>query len=205
MDLMFGSSASFSVTGFDQRARNLIVQTRVATDPIDAYQFRNIGRVINRGVELEASLSTGNVMLRAQYGYVSSRITALAPSSDGEIGIGDRPNGVPAHTGAATISFAPRAGTAISTTLTYIGNLRSGDALGFFRCIGGTGPCPPDSEFSVEYPSLTKLNVVCTQRVSQDLEGYLAVDNLTNNESYEGDNINPVTGRLTMAGLKATF
>jgi outer membrane receptor protein involved in Fe transport len=205
IDLIFGSTASFSVTGFDQRARNLIMLAEVATDPIQTYQFRNIGRVTNKGVELEASLSTGNLTLRAHYGYVSSRIAAMATLSAGEIDVGDRPNGVPAHTGAATISFAPRAGTTVSTTLTYIGRLRSGDALGFFRCIGGTGPCPPGSEFSVEYPSLTKINVVCTQRMSQDLEGYLAVDNLTNNESYEGDNINPVTGRLTMAGLKATF
>ena len=201
IDLMFGASASLSVTGFDQRARNLIVQTQVATTPIDAYQFRNLGRVTNRGVELEASLSTGTVMLRAHYGYVSSRIVATVPTS----AVGDQPDGVPAHTGAATVSFTPREGTTLSTTLTHIGRLRSVDALSLFRCMGGTGPCPPDSEFLVEYPSLTKLNVVFTHRVSQGLEGYFAMDNLTNNESYEGDNINPVTGRLTMAGLKATF
>jgi outer membrane receptor for ferrienterochelin and colicin len=205
IDITLGSTASLSLTGFDQTASNLIILIPLASTPIPVYQFQNTGQVSNRGVEVEASLVRRELTLKAHYSYVRSRIAALGPTFDGDLQIGDQPEGIPAHTAAATMTYASRTGTTVTAAATHIGNLRGSDAVGLFRCLGGTGPCPSGSRFSITYPALTKFNVGVRRRLSQSLEGYLAIDNLTNNQSYEADNINPVLGRLTMAGLQAAF
>jgi hypothetical protein len=42
-------------------------------------------------------------------------------------------------------------------------------------------------------------------QLSSHLEAFLSIDNLTNNEKYEGTNTAPVIGRTTAVGIHFTF
>jgi len=98
----------------------------------------------------------------------------------------------------------PLAGTTLTAGMTYVGSFSSLDAIVVFRCLGGTGPCPATG-FSRSYPGFTKFNAALTQRLARGLEGFISVDNLTNNEAYEANNLNPIIGRMTMVGLHLTY
>lgn len=208
VDLVFGGRASLSVTGYDQRAKDLIVFIQVASTPLPTFQFQNIGRVSNRGIEVEGALTLRPFQLRAQYGYVRSRIEDLGPGAipGGDLQVGDRPIGVPAHTAGGTLTAMPLAGTTMTAGITYVGSYRQSDLLAQFRCFGGTGSCQPTSrDYIVIYPSFTKVNATLTQRLTRYLEGFVSVDNLTNNEVFEVLNTVPVMGRMTMVGLHASY
>src|SRR5882724_6586869 len=205
LDLEFGNRASFSVTGYDQMAKDLIVYVQVATLPVPTYQYQNLGRVSNRGIELEAKLAIQPILLRAQYSYVRSRIEDLGSNTtSGDLKVGDQPPGVPQHTAGAALTVAPLAGTTFTAGMTYVGSFRNPDAITLFRCIGGTGPCPATG-FNRTYPGFTKFNAGFTQRLTRALEGFVSVDNVTNNEAYEANNSSPVMGRITMVGLHLTY
>jgi outer membrane receptor protein involved in Fe transport len=79
LDLVFGDRWSLSVTGYDQTARDLIAYVQLASVPVRTYQYLNVGRVKNRGLEVEGTLNFTGVQLRAQYAYARSRIDELAP------------------------------------------------------------------------------------------------------------------------------
>jgi outer membrane receptor protein involved in Fe transport len=206
VDLEFGSRASLSVTGYDQTAKDLIVYVQVATLPAPTYQYQNLGRVSNRGIELEGKLAIRPVQLRAQYGYVRSRIEEVGSNitSGDDLKVGDQPPGVPQHTAGAALTIVPSAGTTLTAGMTYLGGFTNPDAIILFRCLGGTGPCPARG-FNTNYPGFTKFNAAFTQRLTRGLEGFVSVDNLANNEAYEANNLNPIIGRVMMVGLHLTY
>lgn len=204
IDIAFRDRASLSVTGYDQTGDNLIVFLQVANDPLPTFQNQNIGRVLNRGVELEGTLSLHPLTLKAQYGYVRSRIEDVGPSAPvgAQLQVGDRPLGIPTHTAGASVTVTPQEGTTLSGGLTYVGSFRQVDLLGQLRCLGGSSSCPPTPRDGViTYPGFAKLNLAFTQRVTRHIDATLSVDNLTNSHVYEGINILPVMGRMTMLGL----
>lgn len=206
IDLLFGGVGSLSVTGYDQTARDLITSVMVSTTPVPTFQFQNVGRVANSGVEIEGTLTLGFAQLRAQYGYVKSRIDALGPATGGTLQVGDRPPGVPTHTAGGSVIVTPRSGTTFNVGVTYVGSYRQNDALAQFRCFGGTGPCQPNARaYIVDYPGFAKINIGITQRLTRQLETFISVDNLANNEAYEGTNSLPVLGRTTMAGMHIAY
>ena len=206
VDLVFGNRASLSVTGYDQTAKDLIAFLQVGTTPVPTFQYQNVGRVSNRGVEIEGSLNFRLVQLKVQYGYVRSRIENLGPPATGDgLKVGDEPSGIPAHTAGATLRLEPREGTILTAGLTYVGSYRQTDFLALFSCIGGTGLCAPDFDFTTTFDGFTKINAGLTQRLTRQIEGFLSVENLTNNEAYEGLNTYPVMGRMTMAGLHVSY
>ena len=206
VDLLFGSAVSLSVTGYDQIADNLIVYVQVGSTPVPAFQNVNIGRVTNRGVEVEATLALRPLQVKAQYGYVRSRIEDLGPTPGSFLQVGDEPRQTPAHTAGASLTGTPREGTTLSAGLTYVSGFRNFDVLAQFRCFGGTGPCQPTlRDYLVTYPGFAKVNLAATQRLTRQLDGIVSVDNLTNNLAYEGTNGNPVMGRITMVGLHFRF
>jgi outer membrane receptor protein involved in Fe transport len=111
-----------------------------------------------------------------------------------------------------TFTVKPRTGTSVTAGLTYVGSVRQLDALALIRCFGGTEPCPESflttfstRDFLIDYPDFAKLNAAITQRISRQLEGFVSVENLTNNTAYEGTNTIAVMGRITMAGMRASF
>jgi outer membrane receptor protein involved in Fe transport len=213
-DLVFGDRASLSVTGFAQTARDLIALIQVATEPLPTSQYQNIGRVSNRGLELEATLTPAPwLAFRAQYGYVHSRVEEVG-AAGGQVQVGDAPVSVPSHTAGAALTLTPLQSTTINAGLTYVGSFRGIDWVVYLRCLANlSAPACPESflstfslrEFNVTYPGFAKFNASVTHSFNPQLEAFLAIDNLTNNQAYEFGNLSPIIGRTTMLGLEVTY
>ncbi len=214
VDLVFGSVGSLGVSVFDQSAVDLIAFLQVASSPLPTYQYRNIGRVSNRGIGVEGMFHPVPWLdIRGQYGYVRSRVREVGAAA-GQVQAGDTPVGVPAHTAGAALSISPQEGTTFNAGVTYLGSFRNTDVLGELRCLAtlASPECPESflstfsfRDFIVSYPGFAKFNASIAQRVRSNVEIFLSVDNLTNNKSFEFDNSVPVVGRTTMLGLEMTY
>jgi outer membrane receptor protein involved in Fe transport len=205
IDLVFGNRASVSITGFDQTAKDLIIFSQLEQSP-PTFQYQNVGRVTNRGVEIEALASVWRLRLKGQYGYVKSRVTALGSATSGTLEVGDSPQSVPSHTAGASLTWLAQPTTTVTAGVTHVGNYRALDVIAFYRCFGGTGPCQPTFRgFVTRYPAITKLNASVTQQLGRRLETFIAVENLTNNQDYEGSSALPVLGRTTTVGLRVSY
>jgi outer membrane receptor protein involved in Fe transport len=214
VDVILGSRGSLGVSVFDQTAKDLIAFLQVASVPVATYQYRNIGRVSNRGVEIEGTLRLSPwLQTRAQYGYVRSRIEAVG-TAGGQVQVGDQPVNVPAHSAGLALTATPYRSTVFSAGVTYVGSRRQVDALALYRCLATLSDdvCPASflstfstRAFNVTYPGFAKVNATVTHRFTPRLEAFVSVDNLTNNESYEFNNASPVMGRSTLVGLHLTY
>ena len=206
VDLFVGDRASLSITGFDQTARDLIIFTQLADTSAPTFQYQNVGRVTNRGIEIEAVASIWQLRLKGQYGYVESRVTDLGSATSGTLQVGDPPESTPAHTAGFSLTWAPRRTTTLTAGVAYAGPFRAIDVVAAYRCFGGTGPCYPTLRgFVVQYPAISKLNASLTQQMARQLEGFISVDNLTNDQNYEGSSALPVVGRTTTVGLRVNY
>jgi len=214
LDLILGEKGSLGISAFNQTAIDLIAFLQVASTPVRTSQYQNIGRVSNKGLEIEGALApTPWLTLRAQYGYVHSRIEDVGKAG-GQVEPGDPPIGVPSHTAGASLVVTPSAGTVLNAGLTYVGGFRGTDWMLELRCLATrSAPACPESylstfstrSFIVKYPGFAKLNASLTHRFNSELEAFLAIDNLTNNEAFEFDNSSTVVGRTTMVGLTVTY
>jgi outer membrane receptor protein involved in Fe transport len=206
VDAVFGGRGSISITYFNQTAENVLSYVLVEAVPVATYQWQNIARLKNTGVEIEGSATLGPLQVKGQYGYTRSRVEQLDPTYAGDLRVGDRPLATPKHTAGASLSMPLLIGTTVAAGLTYVGSWNYYDLVAEFRCFGGTGPCQPSSrDYIIAYPSLTKVNATISQQITTSLAGFVSVDNLTNNERHEFLNTTPVMGRITTAGLRFHF
>ena len=206
VDLAVGSGASLGVTYYDQIADNLADAVVVAVSPAFTQQFQNVGRVKNRGIEVEGTLDVGPVSLRGQYGYVHARIERLSPTYAGDLRVGDEPLLSPSHTAGTSFTLTASPRTTLSAGLVYVGSWTYYDNIELFRCFGGTGPCGEGfRDYQVRYPGFVKLNLGASQQITSVFTGFVSVDNLTNNDAYEGNNLGPVRGRTTTAGFRIQY
>jgi TonB-dependent starch-binding outer membrane protein SusC len=141
VDLLVGTRGSLGITYYDQIAENLLQFVQLPSASLPTSQWQNVGRVQNRGVELEGTLTLGPLALRGQYGYASARIAQLAPGYTGVLQVGDQSLQTPQHTAGASLALPVLKGTMLTSGLTYVGSWTYPDLLGYFRCLGGTGPC----------------------------------------------------------------
>jgi outer membrane receptor protein involved in Fe transport len=212
-DIAFGSHGLLSATYYNQTALNLVQEVALPSDSIATYQNENVGKVRNTGIELEGTLNVSPVSLHLVYGHAASRVESLAPGYQGDLRVGEQAHDIPFNTGGASLSFSPWSGTSVSAGLTYVGNWTDYNFLGEFRClaqlgIGQTTGCPAAflQTFSgrpwlMHYPSLIKGNLRINQRITSVLSAFVSIDNIGDNENYEGNNAGPVFGRITTLGL----
>ncbi len=205
VDAVFGASGSLSVTYYNQTAEDLIAQVIVGATPTITSQYQNVGRVKNSGVEVEGSASGGPVQLRAQYGYVRSRIQDLGPNYSGDLAVGDQPLFTPANTAGASLSVTPGSGTIVAAGLTYVGAWHGYDLIALFSCFAGTGPCQPGPglrNYIVPLPGFVKVNASVSQELTRFMSGFVSVDNLGNNTAHEFFPGAAVIGRISTVGLQ---
>jgi outer membrane receptor protein involved in Fe transport len=208
-DVDAGARGSLGVTYFDQTAKNLIQQVFLPDSTSTLTQFENIGRVRNTGVEIEGAVSVGVLQLKANYAYVRARIVELPPGYEGELSVGDQAEDTPRHTAGASFTLSPLPGTSLGGGVTFVGRFDALDVLAYFRCVGGTGSCR-NTDYSFTnylstYPGFAKVNATISQRVTPWVSAFISVDNLTDNHAYEFLNNEPVTGRLTMVGVRCRY
>jgi outer membrane receptor protein involved in Fe transport len=207
VDLVFGGHGKLSITYYDQIADNLIQNVQLAVVPLPVFQNQNVGRVKNSGVEIEGSLALGTVQVRAQYGYARSRIDALAPAYTGDMRIGDQAIGTPRHTAGASFTVPVTRRLTVTGGLAYVGSWTDYDYVAQLSCFGGTGPCHDFDfrNFLIAYPDFAKLNTGLVYEIDESVSTFLAIDNLTNNHSFEQSNAYPVIGRVSTAGARFRF
>jgi outer membrane receptor protein involved in Fe transport len=205
VDAVFGTRGSLSVTYYNQTAEHLIQYVLLQLSPEATYQWQNVARVKNTGVEVEGALNAGLLRLRGQYGYTRARIAQLDPAYTGDLRVGDQTLDRPKHTGGASLAVL-LASTTVAAGLSYVGSWTDYDYLAFYQCFGGTGPCQPTfRDYFIEYPSFAKINASVSQKITSHVSAFVSVDNLTNNQAYEALNFSPVTGRLSTVGFQLHY
>jgi outer membrane receptor protein involved in Fe transport len=206
IDGVFGGHGSLSFTFYNQIAEDLIQSVSLPSDSVPTTQNQNVGRVKNTGIEIEGTLFIGVLTLKAQYGYARSRIEQLAPGYTGDLQVGDQALATPKHTAGAALTFAPPTGTTLTAGLAYVGSWRNYDYFAQFSCYGGTGPCQASNrDYIVSYPGFVRLSAGVSQQLTSLVSAFLQVDNLSNNEAFELDDLSPVMGRITTLGLQLRY
>ncbi|GEM_PF-642469 len=206
VDIAVGSRATFGATYYDQVAADLI-----STVPVSAqnqnYQFQNVGRVHNTGIELEGSYSAGPVILRGQYAYTRSRVNSVGANYTGDLRVGDQAWLVPHSTAGASATVNVLRRTNVTLGLSAVSSWTYYDLFTEFKCFAGSAvgssACPTTTRgFLVRYPGFAKVRLGVDQEITSRLSAFVAVDNLTDNQNYELINTSPVLGRITMLGIR---
>lgn len=206
-DLYFGADAALSVTYYDQTARGLI--DAVLIDPTSnpfTYQYQNVGRVKNSGVELEGRLRPGRLDLSATFSITNSTVRELGELYTGDLRVGDRLLGIPKLSAGTQASYALSSRTILNAGITHIGGWTNPDLVALYGFIfGGQEFRGSNRAYWMRYPSVTKLNAGFQQSFGEHLSFLLAVDNLTNNHRFEEFNLAIVPGRRTTVSIHLNY
>jgi outer membrane receptor protein involved in Fe transport len=219
-------TVTFEATYFNQDAKDLIGLTDVGFDAGSSRsinQYQNVGTVNNKGVEFALGLRLGPVDARTSFSTVKSRIKSLAADYTGDQQVGDEMRNVARRAGGGTIglNFRPLFGSGagrdarLELGLTYVGGRRSIDLLGVYQCLytgaGCRGPANPATgdptfgtlrDYEQEIDPYTKIRIGFSHPLSRSLEGFLNIENLTNDQVGEWITIAPSRGRTVLVGVR---
>jgi outer membrane receptor protein involved in Fe transport len=205
LDLILGEYLSFSATYYHQIARDLIALVRPVVGSLDG-QYQNVGKVRNAGLELEGSYSRRWLRLSAQYAITRARVLELGPLYTGDLRIGDLVPVIPEHTGGISLTVTPLRQTSVAVGVTYFGSWMFTDVFALFACVGGTAPCRTSNrDYLTEYPRLVKASLAVRYAMTSRISGFVAIDNLTNNDNFEVSNLSPIVGRISTFGLRLLY
>jgi len=112
VDLTPVPGMTIGITGFYNRLDHAIANVTIGTN---LRQRQNVDAIVAKGVEVTAGLRRGAVSLDASYAFSDSHVRASG-ALDGLI-----PAQSPQHAASATLSWEPKAGPSLSTTIRYIG------------------------------------------------------------------------------------
>lgn len=205
LELYIGDRANVSVTAYAQTADGLIQQ--VVANPAErarTIQYQNVGRIENRGVEIEASGRVSLLRGDVVYALTDSRVRRLSPTYTGDLSVGDRIPEVPRASGLASLTL--EFGRARATLgASYVGSWVGYDWLEYYAGeVGSKTTRPLLRNYWLEYPSLTKPFAGLSWTVGRWGEGYLQVDNFSNVQRNERDNLQITAGRTATVGLRIT-
>jgi outer membrane receptor protein involved in Fe transport len=203
VELYMGDRATLSLTTYAQTADGLIQQV-VADRRQNArtVQFQNVGRIDNRGVELEGSLRGGNLRADLTWALTDSRVRAVSRLYTGNLTIGDRVPEVPGSQGMASLTWDARRLRA-TVGANYVGSWVGYDWLGFYGGEMGMQPARGSQRnYLVDYPGITKPFAGLSYALTRGTEWYVRVDNLTNVQQNERDNLQVTQGRTATLGFR---
>ncbi len=204
VDLYAGNWLTFGATYYDQTARDLIqsVVVQATTPPVQS-QNQNVGSVRNSGWELEGRLRPlPGAVVAGTYSLLRSRVEQLSPTYSGELRVHDQLWAVPDHTATLSVSFALPIGTPL-IEVTRFGPWRALDYVSFYGFLYGGHPYRGSTRaYYVEYPAFTKVNAMISRSFTPHLGGFLRIDNVTADRSFEWINVVPAEGRTVTLGLR---
>ncbi len=203
IEVYLGDRVNVSLTAYSQNAEGLIQQ--VVTNPrerVRTIQYQNVGRIANTGIELEGSARAGVVRADVVYSRTNSRVRGLASTYTGDLSVGDRVPEVPTSSGTFSLSSERRR---IRGTLgvSYIGGWTGYDWVSYYTGeLSAATTRPLLRDYWIKYPSLTRPFVGASYTMSRFAEWYVRVDNLTNIQRNERDNLQIGAGRTATVGLR---
>jgi outer membrane receptor protein involved in Fe transport len=171
--------------------------------PVPSFQFLNLGRISNKGLELEGTLRAAPFAVSANFTVFDSHAEELTPSAtgtdQGQYLPGDRLLAIPRNSGGLSLSYGARR-TAATVSLTYVGSFRNYDYIALDDARYGSGTFTNYRDYIIDYPAFVKGNLRVSQGLTDQWGVFARVDNLWDSQSSEISNTTPVLGRLVMLG-----
>ena len=215
VDLSLGS-LEVSLTRFDQTSTGFVTAGSLDGGEIEGgapwptggwlhHPARAIGRIDNRGWELQGSLQQGALSLAGTLSLVDSRVRSLGDSYEGDLLPGDRMLGVPARTVGLNATWSAPAWS------TSLGVSRAFDWIGYDRvalaeALSASAEGIPSSGlrgYWRAYDGFTHLRLGASRALGQGVTLLFSVENLLDRQVGEPDNATVVPGRTVTVGVSA--
>jgi iron complex outermembrane receptor protein len=201
VELYVSDRASLAVTSYTQDADGLIQQVILDRTTLRAIQYQNVGRISNRGLEIEGSARRGAVRANLNFALTDSRVLALSSTYSGELKVGDRVPEVPSASGQGSLSWdLGRAELTLGST--YIGSWTGYDWREFILDESTPGNGTPLRSYLRRYSPLVRPFLALSQSLGRELTWFGRIDNLTNEQRNERDNLQITAGRTMTVGLR---
>jgi iron complex outermembrane receptor protein len=202
VEVYLGDRASLALTGYLQNANGLIQQVLIDRNTTRAIQYQNVGRIANRGLEVEGTVRHGALRGSLSFSMTDSRVRALSGTYSGDLTVGERVPEVPSSAGLASLSWMIGR-TEASLGTTYIGAWTGYDWKEFIEDESATGsPKPEVGTYLRTYRSLVRPFLSVSQAMPHGLTWFGRIDNLTNVQRNERDNLQITPGRTMTVGLR---
>ncbi|MBX6333292.1 MAG: TonB-dependent receptor, partial [Gemmatimonadaceae bacterium] len=207
LDVFIGPHVSLSASYYSDVARGVIDQAIVdtSTTPV-LFEFENIGRIKNSGLEMELGFNWPRVSVHGQFSLTNSIVRAVGPSYTGELEPGDRSLAVPRYSGGMQVALRTTSRTSFAASVVYIGPWTNYDAIAAYAVVTGTVPLQGTwRDFWTTYPAVVKFNASATRRIADQWSAYVAIDNIANTRTSEYNNITLTSGRSTRVGVEVRY
>lgn len=200
-----GDRLSLDATYYDQNVNDLIDQVIVQAGSPEQRQFQNVGKIKNRGIELQATVGlVQGLSLSGTYNIATSEVREVSPDYTGDLAVGDQLLGVPKYSGGATLRYAAAGWTAqvgvraSSSWSHYV-------LTDYYNCLFLGSDCRNTTgalrEYVVQYPGITKFRLGISRALNDRVTARLDVENLGNNYRTEELDTQTPMGRVTTVGL----
>ena len=194
-----GDRAMLSLTGYAQVARGLIQQV---IEDRRTIKFQNVGQIANRGAEIEGQVRQGNLRANGTFSLTDSRVRALARAYSGDLAVGDRVPEVPSSSGSLSVSWDV-ARTTFTAGSVYIGPWTGYD---WSKYVGDEAQQSDEINdlraYWRHYPGIVRPYLTVNHILNRDVEWFGRIDNLTNVQRFERDNLQVTAGRTMTVGLR---
>jgi outer membrane receptor protein involved in Fe transport len=202
LEVYFGRRGHAAVTYYDQKAINLIDNV-IDFERLEL-MFQNVGEIRNRGWELEGQLNVEPFSFRSTVTTMNSTMEKLSPTYMGALQVGDALLEIPDYSIGATGAYAFGRGT-VSVSLTHMGPWTGTDWIELYGVYYGGQPYRgSDRDYWMRYDAFTKWNLAGNYALSESLQAFATVANLTNLQTVERDNTSITAGRTTAIGFRYT-
>ena len=165
-------------------------------------KYQNVGQIANRGAEMEAQVRQGSLRANGTLSFTDSRVRALAQKYSGDLEVGDRVPEVPSSSGSFALSWDVNR-TTLTLGSTYIGPWTGYD---WSRYVGDEAQESPEvndlRSYWRDYPGMVRPYLSVSHILTRDMEWFGRLDNLTNLQRYERDNLQVTAGRTLTVGLR---
>ena len=194
-----GDRATLSLTGYTQTAKGLIQQVILDRRTI---QYQNVGQIANRGAEVEGQVRRGNLRANGSFSLTDSRVKALGRDYSGDLAVGDRVPEVPSSSGGLSVSWD------VARTTFTLGGVYIGSWTGYdwSRYVGDEAQQTEEisdlRSYWRQYEGIVRPYLSVNHVWKRDVEWFARVDNLTNVQRFERDNLQVTAGRAMMVGLR---
>lgn len=219
-DLYVGRGFALRATRFNQVASGLIQRVAIAVDTtyrsgsygprqVD-YALQNVGRISNRGWELDGTFTRSALSFSGSFSSVASIVRQVDPNYTGDLRPNDRMLEVPARTASVTAAWTTNPWLA-SVTVVRASDWINYDRIGLaWSVVHDTRP--PDQPIGDwlrgywrSYSGVTRLRAAVSRELTPSLTAIVTGDNLLDYQSGEPDNVTIVPGRTLSLGIRAAF
>ena len=198
-DVRFGTVASIGVTYYRQRAADLIDEVIV----LPYYQYQNVADVLNRGLEIEGTVTTPRISANGQFSLMRSTVSRVDPGSTDDWRVGDELLMVPAATAGVAVTARVTRRTSITVGVIYVGRFKNLNAIALLDSANaGASPALPERIYWEMFPGSLTGQVKVEQQIGHGASAYVKVEDIANAHSNEANQYIALPGRIIRLGIR---